>query len=118
MLQVLVSAAIDVSVALALSACIWGLARAMNRRPSFPRIVGWTAFVMFAIATRGELRIAQSGSARPDVVHVIPLLVLAVGMYRLGWVRGAGEPDPEVAAAVASELEADELGVARAGSAG
>jgi hypothetical protein len=112
MLAFLVAAAIDVFVALALSGCIYGLARAMDRRPSFPRIVAWTAFAMFAIATRGELKIAESGLARPDVGQVIPLLILTVVMYRLGWRGGSGEPDPEVAAAVAAEFETVEAELA------
>lgn len=112
MLAFLVRAAIDIFVALALSGCIYGLARAMNRRPSFPKIVAWTAFAMFAIATRGELKIAESGLARPDVGQVIPLLVLTVAMYRLGWRGGSGEPDPEVAAAAAAEFETVKPGLA------
>lgn len=108
MLAFLVSAAVDVVVALALSGCIYALFRATDRRPSFVRIVAWTAFGMFAIATRGELKIAETGPARPDVGQVIPLLLLAVGMYRLGWTSGSGEIDPEVEALVAAELEAAE----------
>lgn len=108
MLEILVSAAIDVAVALALSGCIYALLRAMERRPPFVRIVAWTAFGMFAIATRGELKIAASGLARPDVAQVIPLLLLAVAMYRVGWTSGSGEIDPEVEALVAAELEAAE----------
>jgi len=113
MLELFVSAAIDVAVALALAGCIYALLRAMDRRPPFVRIVAWTAFGMFAIATRGELKIAASGLGRPDVGQVIPLLLLAIAAYRLGWTGGSGELDPEVEGLVAAELE-----VAEAASAG
>ena len=112
MLAFLMAAAVDVLVAVVLSGCIWGLLRALDRRPSFPRVVAWTAFVMFAIATRGELNIAHAGLKRPDVGQVIPLLILAVAMYRLGWSAGSGEIDPEVEAAVAAELEVVEAELA------
>lgn len=105
MLEFLLAAAVDVTVALGLSGCVYALLRAMERRPSFVRIVAWTAFLMFAIATRGELRIAASGPARPDVGQVIPLLLLVVAAYRLGWRSTSGEIDPEIEAAVAAEHE-------------
>ena len=110
MLAFLMSAAIDVAVALALAGCVYALLRAMDRRPPFVRIVAWTAFAMFAIATRGELKIAASGLARPDVGQVIPLLLLAVAAYRVGWSAGSGELDPEVEALVAAELDTAEAG--------
>jgi hypothetical protein len=75
---------IDIFVALAFAGCMYGIARAMGWYPRFRTVAWWTVAVMFAIAAYGELSIARSGEARPDVGHVIPLVVLGAALYGIG----------------------------------
>lgn len=75
---------IDIIVALAFAGCMYGIARAMGWHPRFRTVAWWTVAVMFAIAAYGELSIARSGEARPDVGHVIPLVILGAALYGIG----------------------------------
>jgi hypothetical protein len=74
---------LDILFALGFAGCVYGLARVMGREPRFCRVAGWTALAMFAIAGYGELSVVVSGEASPDMWHMIPLLFLAVLMFRI-----------------------------------
>ena len=77
MLGILFGFGIDLLVALALAGCVYGLLLAMERRPRFLRVAGWTALTMAAIGTYGEWELAASIGETPDVLQVRPLMLLA-----------------------------------------
>jgi hypothetical protein len=112
MLEFLVAAVIDVLVAFALGGCVWGLARAWDRRPGYLRLVAWTAIVMCALAAWGESEIAASGKAAADPANVVPLLIFSVVVYLVISRHRSGATGPGDAAAAAPELEAVEAELA------
>ena len=83
---------LDIPVALGFAGCIYGIARVLGRRLDFRRVAGWTAAVMFAIAAYGQLSIASSGEATPNVSRVIPIMIFAIVMLRVR--RRAENDDP------------------------
>jgi hypothetical protein len=112
MLEFLVATVIDVLVAFALAGCVWGLARAWDRRPDYLRLVAWTAIVMCALAAWGESEIASSGKAAAHPANVVPLLIFSVALYLVISRRRTGESGPGDAAAAVAELEAVEIELA------
>ena len=81
---------IDILVALTFAGCIWGIARAWGRRPDYRRVTAWTAFGMFGVAAYTEYSIAATGTLAPSLGRLIPIMLFAVIMFRLG-----RKPDPE-----------------------
>jgi len=75
---------IDILIALAFAGCIWGLARAAGRRPDYRRVTAWTAFAMFGIAAYTEYSIASAGTMAPSLGRLVPIMLFAVVMFRLG----------------------------------
>jgi len=75
---------LDILIALTFAGCIYGIARAWGRRPNYPRVAGWTAAVMFAIAAWVEFSIARSGEVMPSVGRLVPIALFAVVMFRVG----------------------------------
>ena len=75
---------LDILIALAFAGCIYGIARAWGRRPDYRRVAGWTAAGMFAIAAWVEFSIASSGEVTPRVGRLVPIMLFAVVMFRLG----------------------------------
>lgn len=75
---------IDILVALTFAGCIWGIARAWGRRPDYRRVAGWTAFGMFGIAAYTEFMIASAGTLAPSLGRLVPIMLFAVLMLRLG----------------------------------
>ena len=75
---------IDILVALTFAGCIWGIARAWGRRPDYRRVAGWTAFGMFGVAAYTEFSIASDGMMAPSLGRLIPIMLFAVVMFRLG----------------------------------
>jgi hypothetical protein len=91
---------LDILIALAFAGCIYGIARAWGRRPDYRRVAGWTAAVMFAIAAWVEYSIAASGDATPSVGRLVPIMLFAVVMFRIG---RKSETDDALAADVLPE---------------
>ena len=87
---------LDILVALGFAGSIWGIARVAGRHPDFRRVAGWTATLMFVIVSLGELSIAASGEATPSVGRVIPILILAIVMFRIGRDTESDDPAPDV----------------------
>lgn len=104
MLELLVANLIDVLVAFVMAGCVWGLARAKDRRLDFLHVVAWTFVVMCALAAWGERQAAVSGRAAPEPANVVPLLIFAVGMYLIVSRRGSGRRGAEGGATGAAEL--------------
>ena len=75
---------IDVFVAAVFAGCIYGIARAWGRRPNYCRVAGWTASAMFAVAAYTEYSIASAGLMVPSLSRLVPIMLFAVIMFRLG----------------------------------
>ena len=87
---------LDILIALAFAGCIYGIARAWGRRPTYRRVAGWTAAVMFAIAAWVEFSIATSGEATPSVGRLVPIMLFAVVMFRIGRDTESDDPASDV----------------------
>ncbi len=85
---------LDILIALTFAGCIYGIARAWGRRPNYRRVAGWTAAGMFAIAARVEYSIAASGETMPSVGRLVPIMLFAVVMFRLGRNTNADDAPP------------------------
>ena len=83
---------IDILVALAFAGCIYGIARVWGRRPDYRRVAGYTAFGMFVIAAYTEFSIASAGTQAPSLGRLVPIMLFAVLMFRIG-----RKEDPELA---------------------
>lgn len=93
---------IDIIFALAFAGCVYGIARALGRFPSYRRVAWWTVAGMFTIAAYGELSMVRSGERAPEVGHVLPLVILGGVLYVVGrgmeWYADrttADGPEPE-----------------------
>jgi hypothetical protein len=112
MLGILFGFVIDILVALALAGCVFGLALAMERRPRFLRVAGWTALAMAAIGTYGEWELAASIGETPDVLQVLPLMLLAGVAFWLSRRYGTPTSGPALREAGMAELESVEAELA------
>ncbi len=93
---------LDILIALTFAGCIYGIARAWGRRLDYRRVAGWTAAGMFAIAARVEYSIAMAGEMTPSVGRLVPIMLFAVVMFRLG--RKTTTDDPPATAVPESRV--------------
>ncbi len=112
MLGTLFAFILDILVAFALAGCVYGLLRALERRPRFLRVAGWTALIMASVGTYGEWELAASIGVTPDVLQVLPLMLMAGVVFWLSRRNEAGGSGQAIGEVLVPELDSVEAELA------